>query len=480
MDDRVRDQYDALEILRKYNAVKRLPPTTQPNPARAIELAGQALRAIGGRAELDRQYSESQEPRMEPPTATGTPVAGPVAPAGIPPVPFSGSVAAPLSTQAPPTEPSAPAPAAPLKEEPWPDLIRNYVIEAAQKRGIDPALPLFIIQSEGQVDTPEQWGVGDNGTSFGPFQLHMASEADPRPGMGDTFYRKTGKHPRDINTWREQIDFVMDRIAEIGPNRQELEKVWYGLIGKPLPDNLKGIVTDTGESKTVDKTLSRFANIVRLQGENFRVSDWSVTLGLLADEAFDELDSPNGQVADAAVKKLEFIKSFIGDIQRSEARKDLSAYERAQVTISEASHTLSGQRFGLEQEKFGMDQEKFGFEREEAGLNRQERQAEVERKQREFAATFGLSAATALQGAEAGEAKLRTELAERAFAPGQEYWRGYEPGGQQEVLSRWANLPFAPFSRAQGIPVSTDMGAERLREALEALRANYPVPAVGG
>jgi hypothetical protein len=59
--------------------------------------------------------------------------------------------------------------------------------------------------SYGQAKKP-----GDNGTSFGPFQLHFAPDGR---AMGDDFRRDTGLDPRDPKTWKDQVDYAMKRAA---------------------------------------------------------------------------------------------------------------------------------------------------------------------------------------------------------------------------------------------------------------------------
>lgn len=62
--------------------------------------------------------------------------------------------------------------------------------------------------------------IGDNSSSFGPFQLHLggiASGANAGPGLGDEFVRLTGLNPRDIaGTWRQQVDFALWKASQVG------------------------------------------------------------------------------------------------------------------------------------------------------------------------------------------------------------------------------------------------------------------------
>jgi hypothetical protein len=103
--------------------------------------------------------------------------------------------------------------------------VDDYTRQEASKWGIDPNVASKILGQEssyGQAKRP-----GDNGTSFGPFQLHFA--ADGR-AMGDDFRRDTGLDPRDPSTWKAQIDYAMKRAAMggWGPWTTTMNKLGYG------------------------------------------------------------------------------------------------------------------------------------------------------------------------------------------------------------------------------------------------------------
>jgi hypothetical protein len=89
-----------------------------------------------------------------------------------------------------------------------------YIAQAAQKRGIDPNVALRVARSEGL----NQY-TGDEGSSFGPFQLHYGNVApggNRVGGLGDVFTQRTGLDARDPRTWRQQIDFSLDEAAKSG------------------------------------------------------------------------------------------------------------------------------------------------------------------------------------------------------------------------------------------------------------------------
>jgi hypothetical protein len=92
--------------------------------------------------------------------------------------------------------------------------IISYLTDAAVRRGIDPTVARKVAESEAlnvfDPNAPDRGG--DEGSSFGPFQLHYAgiSRNMPNAGLGDEFTRKTGLDARDPRTWKQQIDFALD------------------------------------------------------------------------------------------------------------------------------------------------------------------------------------------------------------------------------------------------------------------------------
>jgi hypothetical protein len=108
--------------------------------------------------------------------------------------------------------------------------VDDYTRQEASKWGIDPNVASKILGQEssyGQARRP-----GDNGTSFGPFQLHFAPDGR---AMGDDFRRDTGLDPRDPTTWKAQVDYAMKRAAIDGwtPWKNTMNKLglnqWSGI-----------------------------------------------------------------------------------------------------------------------------------------------------------------------------------------------------------------------------------------------------------
>jgi|WetSurMetagenome_2_1015567.scaffolds.fasta_scaffold02788_9 hypothetical protein len=95
--------------------------------------------------------------------------------------------------------------------------IEAYLRAAALKRGIDPNVAVGVYRGEGKSNY-----TGDQGTSFGPMQLHVGG------GLGDEFKGNL----RDPNTWREQIDFSLDKAIKTGWGPWH---GWHGLPRQGLP-----------------------------------------------------------------------------------------------------------------------------------------------------------------------------------------------------------------------------------------------------
>lgn len=81
--------------------------------------------------------------------------------------------------------------------------LQSYIVQGARARGLDPAAVLAVAQSEGGFGAPPG-NIGDNGTSFGPFQLHVGGRLPS--GLSDPA------------TWANTpagIDYALDGIAKV-------------------------------------------------------------------------------------------------------------------------------------------------------------------------------------------------------------------------------------------------------------------------
>lgn len=129
-----------------------------------------------------------------------------------------------LSALGAPTQPAGPMNLA--GGMPDPNEVSGYISQAAAARGIDPNVALRVANSEGLRSY-----VGDDNSSFGPYQLHyggVAKGGNAVPGLGDEFTKSTGLDARDPQTWRQQVDFSLDRAKQGGWGP------WHGWKGDPM------------------------------------------------------------------------------------------------------------------------------------------------------------------------------------------------------------------------------------------------------
>lgn len=92
--------------------------------------------------------------------------------------------------------------------------VKNYIRQAATARNIDPEIAVAIANGEGLNNY-----VGDNNSSFGPYQLHYGGRAaggNYVSGLGDAFTKATGLDARDASTIAAQIDYSLDSAAQNG------------------------------------------------------------------------------------------------------------------------------------------------------------------------------------------------------------------------------------------------------------------------
>lgn len=133
-----------------------------------------------------------------------------------------------------------------------------YIVQAAQKRGIDPNVALRVARSEGL----NQY-TGDEGSSFGPFQLHYGNVApggNRVGGLGDVFTQRTGLDARDPRTWRQQIDFSLDEASKggWGPWHGWKGQERAGLPGSPQMLASASMMNDAGPQDQEEWSPSYF------------------------------------------------------------------------------------------------------------------------------------------------------------------------------------------------------------------------------
>lgn len=185
--------------------------------------------------------------------------------------------------------------------------VAQYIAQAARQRGIDPGVALKVYQSEGAGGY-----VGDNGSSFGPMMLHyggVAPGGNAVPGLGDEFTKATGLDARDPKTWRQQVDFALDRARKDGWG------AWHGWKGDPRA----GLSTQVADA----------SGAVPASGASQGGGD--ATSGLLARRAniLRALQTPN--LSDATAKRLQ---AQVQAIEYEIGRADKEA-NRSPVALSE-------------------------------------------------------------------------------------------------------------------------------------------------
>jgi hypothetical protein len=83
--------------------------------------------------------------------------------------------------------------------------LEPYIREEATKYGHDPDTAVRVAKSEGLRDP-----IGDQGTSFGAFQLHKHG------GLGDEFQKETGLDPADPKNERAGISWALKNLGRTG------------------------------------------------------------------------------------------------------------------------------------------------------------------------------------------------------------------------------------------------------------------------
>lgn len=108
------------------------------------------------------------------------------------------------------------------------ELQRQYLIEAAKARGIDPDVAIRAMEGEGlapgvwQSQVKQPYG---RERSYGAMQLHVAPEGR-KPGLGNEFIAKTGLDPADPKNYKAMIDFGLDNVVKGGWSP------WFGAKAK--------------------------------------------------------------------------------------------------------------------------------------------------------------------------------------------------------------------------------------------------------
>ena len=127
----------------------------------------------------------------------------------------------------------------------WPSQqeVDNYVRSRAPVYGVQPSVAVAIRRGESQSGY-----VGDQGLSYGPFQLRFAGILNGRklgPGLAEQFMKDTGLNPRDPSTWKAQVDWSLNHASHNGWGAwSAAKKLGYGIwdgITKAVDDPYEGL-----------------------------------------------------------------------------------------------------------------------------------------------------------------------------------------------------------------------------------------------
>lgn len=136
----------------------------------------------------------------------------------------------------------------------------------AKHHGLNPAIPVEIAWLE-TINWTDWHGDRGIGGSWGPFQLYMGG------GMGNTFETNTGSKPSDLSTWKKQVDFALETMAQSGStrpwsvthNRPNLQNpfVSTGKVGGLSAPLQQGGATVSGDDKAVKAAEEEYDRLVK-------------------------------------------------------------------------------------------------------------------------------------------------------------------------------------------------------------------------
>lgn len=138
-----------------------------------------------------------------------------------------------------------------------------FIRAEAAKRGIDPDQAMRVAMSEGFL--PGKF-TGDQGTSFGAFQLHYKNNIPglSNAGLGDAFTRDTGKQASDPANERDTIVYALNKARQTGWGD------WHGWKGSPWA----GINRSGGGSSSSTTTTVSISGPITIQaGPNASAAD---------------------------------------------------------------------------------------------------------------------------------------------------------------------------------------------------------------
>lgn len=125
----------------------------------------------------------------------------------------------------------------------------GYIWAGALRRGLDPYAVLADAKGEGLSGTGTAAGIGDNGTSFGPFQLHF----------GGAYPAGAPTTPAAAQAWASSpqgIDYALNRIQQVAQGKKGTDALAAIVSGFERPSDVSGAIA----------TRSRYYN--QIAGQN--------------------------------------------------------------------------------------------------------------------------------------------------------------------------------------------------------------------
>ena len=238
----------------------------------------------------------------------------------------------------------------------------ELIKQEAIKRGIDPNVALQVARSEGLGSY-----TGDQGSSFGPFQLHyggVAQGGNKVGGLGDVFTQKTGLDARDPRTVPQQVGFALDQAKQGGWGP------WHGWKGDPragLPGGPQGGQQPQPQSGAPQQAPQggggdwrQFAT--KIMQTNPNLTPGALLYALQAAQPFMNADSK----AQIQALGLEMRERGLESRERMFAAGEKGKTERAGEATAEKAREAD-QKAGIEKEKISAKAQQ--FKEQQANIN---------------------------------------------------------------------------------------------------------------
>jgi tape measure domain-containing protein len=211
------------------------------------------------------------------------------------------------------------------------DALKAYITQASIMRGIDPAVALNVAAAETANFTKF---IGDAGSSFGPFQLHLGgliSGPNSVAGLGNAFQELTGNKVADPRTWADQIDFSLDHAAKNG------WAAWHAAAATGITD-WQGIgtavATGAAALPPAEAAVEDLAGAVEDLGSQNELWD---TIRAHAQDTGRDLET---YLKDIGVDAIDTSKASLDDLRKASGLNFLEIQDQVQKTGMDERHWL--------------------------------------------------------------------------------------------------------------------------------------------